>query len=70
VKYIVAYFLLLVLITGLPIVVFTAPWGIDWAYWMQVDVMAWNAGWIFAAALLLLVLTRLTKRTPTPQTSS
>lgn len=51
-KYFVAYILLLILVIGLPVAVLMAPWNIDWAYWMQLEVPAWKAAWFALACVL------------------
>jgi NADH:ubiquinone oxidoreductase subunit 3 (subunit A) len=59
-KYYVAYLLLLILAIGLPIAVFTAPWHIDWAYWLQPKVIEWTMVWGVVSIALIWALCRLT----------
>jgi uncharacterized membrane protein len=57
----VAYFLLLVLVVGLPVAVLSMPWSIDWAYWLQAKVMIGAAGWIIVSSALLWATLQLSK---------
>ncbi|MDP7548507.1 MAG: hypothetical protein QGF20_14545 [Alphaproteobacteria bacterium] len=59
-KYYVAYFLLLVLIVGLPAAILAAPWNIDWAYWLRPRVIEWTVVWSVVVAALLWGFYRLT----------
>ena len=51
-KYYIAYLLLFVLAVGLPVAVLTAPWPIDWAYWLRPEVIQWTLVWAVSAAAL------------------
>ncbi len=56
----VAYLLLFIMAVGLPTAVLTAPWNIDWAYWLQPKVIEWSIVWGVISAGLLWGLYRLT----------
>jgi len=59
-KYYVAYLLLLVLAVGLPAAVLTAPWNIDWAYWLQPAVVEWTIAWGIVSIASMWGICRLT----------
>jgi hypothetical protein len=58
-KYFVAYLLLLVMVVGLPAAVLSAPWHIDWAYWLHPVVFEWTLAWSVVAVTALCGLYRL-----------
>ncbi|MBT3371014.1 MAG: hypothetical protein HOA08_00985 [Rhodospirillaceae bacterium] len=48
-KYYLAYFLLLVMVVGLPVAILFAPWNFDWAYWLHPEVFEWTLAWSVVA---------------------
>ncbi len=59
----VAYFLLLVLVIGLPVAVLTMPWNIAWAHWLQPKAIIGALGWIVVSGALVWGAYRLFKGT-------
>jgi hypothetical protein len=59
-KYLVAYVLLLALVVALPVAILTAPWNIDWVYWLKPDVLKWTMTWSAVSSVSIWTIYQLT----------